>query len=58
MKKIVYDLIFLFCAAVIMVVLTNVLSSNDYIAFSFLPVLIAYGVGQLIQRKFGKQGEK
>lgn len=52
MKKIVFDILFIFGAAAIMLVLFKVLPSNEYIAFSFLPVLIAYWVGQFAQRKF------
>ena len=57
MNKLVFDMLFIVCAATIMVVMMKILSSNDYIAFSFMPVLIAFYIGQLSQRKFGKPNE-
>ncbi|QAA82642.1 hypothetical protein EI546_13345 [Aequorivita sp. H23M31] len=57
MKRQVYDVLFIIGMAVIMIIMVKVLSPNVYIAFSFLPVLTAYWVGQLVQRKFGKTEE-
>ena len=58
MKKTVFDILFLFGAAAILFVMFKVLPTNKYIAFSYLPVLIAYWVGQLAQRKYGETDEK
>ncbi len=58
MKKIVVDSLFLFGLAAVMLGMFTVLPSNDFIAFSYLPALIAYWVGQLVQRKYGEADEK
>ncbi len=50
-KKIIFDLIFIVIIAVIMTVLFKYGLIEKYIGFSLIPILIAYYLGQFVERK-------
>ena len=52
MKKRIFDLIFIVIATVILIALYNYGLLEKYIAFSLIPILIAYQLGQYSERKF------
>jgi predicted membrane protein len=50
-KKIFFDLAFIVIAAVILIVLVGSESREKYIGFTLIPILIAYYLGQFVERK-------
>jgi len=52
MKKIYFDLLFIIISAVILTVLVTTGILEKYIGFILIPILIAYYLGQLAERKF------
>ena len=57
MKKELIDVLFILGMATVLIILMQFISPHKYIAFSFLPVLFAYWMGQWVQRKFSKKKE-
>jgi len=53
MKKSSFDVFFIICATIILVVMNEYGLLEKYIAFSLIPILIAYYLGQFAQKKFG-----
>lgn len=53
MKKGTFDLIFIAVATVVLLLIHFYVSSDKYMAFSLIPILAAYYLGQLSERKFG-----
>ncbi len=51
-KKRTFDLIFVLVSAIILLILSEYGLLEKYIAFSLIPILIAYQVGQYSERKF------
>ena len=54
MKKRVFDLIFIIISASILVIFSEYDFLEKNMAFSFIPILIAYYLGQYSQIKFKK----
>ena len=54
MKKRTFDIIFIIISTIILIVLSEYGLLEKYIAFSLIPVLIAYQLGQYSERKFKK----
>jgi hypothetical protein len=50
-KKIMFDLIFIVMAAIILTVLIEFGLIEKYIGFALIPILIAYYLGQFVERK-------
>lgn len=50
-KKVVIDIIFIVIAAVILTVLTQFDLTCKYFGFTLIPILVAYFLGQFIERK-------
>lgn len=51
-KKRTFDLIFIIVSTAILIVLSEYGLLEKYIAFSLIPILIAYQLGQYSERKF------
>ncbi len=51
-KKKIFDLIFIIVSAAILIVLSEYGLLEKYMAFSLIPILIAYQLGQYSERKF------
>ena len=51
MKKIYYDLLFILISAVILTVLVNAGILEKYLGFILIPILGAYYLGQVVERK-------
>jgi predicted membrane protein len=56
-KKIIFDLVFIVMAAAILSFLVDSEIIEKYIGFSLIPILIAYYLGQLVERKTRKKSE-
>jgi len=54
MRKLVFDIVFIICATVVLILLFEYALLEKYIAFSLIPILIAYFSGQFSERKFGR----
>jgi len=54
MRKLVFDIVFIACATVIFILLLEYGLLEKYIAFSLIPILIAYYLGQFSARKYGR----
>ncbi len=54
MKKRTFDIIFIIISTIILIVLSEYGLLEKYIAFSLIPVLIAYQLGQYSERNFKK----
>ena len=54
MKKRIFDMIFIIISTIVLIVLSEYELLEKYIAFSLIPVLIAYYLGQYSERKFQK----
>jgi TctA family transporter len=52
MKKRTFDIIFIFVTAIILIALSKFEILEKYVAFSLIPILIAYQLGQYSERKF------
>ncbi len=52
MKKRTFDIIFIIISTIILIVLSEYGLLEKYLAFSLIPVLIAYQLGQYSERKF------
>ena len=50
-KKIIFDLVFIVIAAVILIILIDTGLIEKYIGFALIPILIAYYIGQFVERK-------
>lgn len=55
MKKITFDIIFIAIATGILLLINHYGYLEKYIAFSLLPIVIAYFLGQYAERKFGNR---
>lgn len=53
MKKGVFDVIFIAVSAGILLLINHYGYIEKYMAFSLIPILIAYYLGQISERKFG-----
>ncbi len=56
-KKIIFDLIFIVVSAICLIVLNEFGLIEKYVGFSFLPIIIAYFLGQLVERKTRTKSE-
>lgn len=56
-KKIMFDLIFIVMAAIILTVLIEFGLIEKYIGFALIPILIAYYLGQFVERKTRTKSE-
>ena len=56
-KKILFDLIFIVAAALFLIVLNKFGLMAKYIGFLLIPLLIAYYLGQLVERKTQTKSE-
>jgi len=54
MKKRTFDIIFIIISTIILIVLSKYGLLEKYMAFSLIPILIAYQLGQYSERKFKK----
>jgi hypothetical protein len=54
MKKRTFDLIFIIFSTLILITLSEYGLLEKYMAFSLIPILIAYQLGQYSERKFKK----
>ncbi len=54
MRKKIFDIIFIVLATAILVFLSEYGILEKYIAFSLIPILISYLLGQYSERKFKK----
>ena len=54
MKKRTFDLIFIIFSTFILMTLSEYRLLEKYMAFSLIPILIAYQLGQYSERKFKK----
>jgi hypothetical protein len=54
MKKRTFDLIFIVISTIILIILSEYGLFEKYIAFSLIPIFIAYQLGQYSERKFKK----
>ncbi len=52
MRKRTFDIIFIILSTAILIVLSEYEILEKYIAFSIIPILIAYFLGQYSERKF------
>lgn len=52
MKKRIFDIIFIIVSAAILITLLKYGLLEKYMAFSLIPILIAYQLGQYSERKF------
>ena len=52
MKKRIFDLIFIAISTIILIVLSEYGLLEKYMAFSLIPILAAYQLGQYSERKF------
>ncbi|MCD6179132.1 MAG: hypothetical protein J7K39_04445 [Bacteroidales bacterium] len=50
-KKIIFDVVFIVIAAVIITVLIEYGLIEKYVGFALIPILIAYYLGQFVERK-------
>jgi len=57
-KKIIFDLAFIVIAAVILDVLVESGLIENYIGFALIPILMAYYLGQFVERKTRIKSEK
>lgn len=51
-RKKTFDLIFIIVSTVLLIILSEFGILEKYIAFSLIPILIAYQLGQYSERKF------
>ncbi len=51
MKKIIFDIIFIVISTVILVLFSEFGLLEKYIGFALIPIMIAYYLGQFIERK-------
>jgi len=58
MKKIIFDTIFIVISTIILVILSEFGFLEKYIGLALIPILIAYFVGQFVERKINKKSEK
>ncbi len=56
-KKILFDIIFIVVATIILVILFEFGLLEKYIGLALIPILIAYFVGQFVERKIGNKSE-
>ena len=56
-KKIVFDLIFIVVSGIFLIVLNEFGLIEKYVGFFLLPILIAYFLGQLVERKTRTKSE-
>ena len=56
-KKIIFDLIFIVVSAIVLIVLNEFGLIEKYVGFSLLPILVAYFLGQLVERKTRTKSE-
>ena len=54
MKKRTFDIIFIIISTIMLIVLSEYRLLEKYLAFSLIPILIAYQLGQYSERKFKK----
>ncbi|AMC10264.1 hypothetical protein Lupro_02895 [Lutibacter profundi] len=54
MKKRTFDIIFIIISTIILIALSEYGLLEKYMAFSLIPILIAYQLGQYSERKFKK----
>jgi len=52
MRKRTFDIVFIILATALLVLLSEYRILEKYIAFSIVPILIAYFLGQYSERKF------
>lgn len=57
-KKIIFDLVFIVIAAVILVAFVESGLIEKYIGFALIPILMAYYIGQFVERKTRIKSEK
>ncbi|MDA3780413.1 MAG: hypothetical protein PF487_09390 [Bacteroidales bacterium] len=57
-KKIIFDLAFIVIAAVILIVLVESGLIEKYLGFALIPILMAYYLGQFVERKTRIKSEK
>ncbi len=55
MNKRTFDFIFIFLSAVILLIMYKYTSIEKYMAFSLLPIVAAYFIGQYSERKYRKK---
>ncbi len=53
-QKRTFDILFIIISAIILILLSQYGLLEKYIAFSLIPVLLAYRLGQYSERKFKK----
>lgn len=56
-KKLIFNLIFIVVSTIILIVLNEFELIETHIGFSLLPIIIAYFVGQLVERKTRAKSE-
>ena len=54
-QKIIFDVAFIIIAAVTLIVLVETALIEKYIGFALIPILIAYYLGQFVERKTRKK---
>lgn len=52
MKKKIFDLVFIIISATILILLLEYNFLEKYLAFSLIPIMLAYFLGQYVERKF------
>ena len=50
-KKLIFDVAFIVIAATILTILVETELIEKYIGFALIPILIAYYIGQFVERK-------
>lgn len=56
-KKLVFDFIFIVIATIILIVLNGYGLLEKYRGFALIPILIAYFLGQFVERKTGTKAK-
>lgn len=54
MRKKIFDLIFILFSASLLILLAEFKLLEKYVAFAFLPIMMAYFLGQYSERTFNK----